>query len=93
MSPELEHEFEHKVLDALALVVPGFAHAYMHSPTLHAVMQSEIKLFAMKVELMSLGAAEKAKRDQVSYFDRVTQPIKITGAEAQKIRDLLDGRG
>lgn len=63
--PEINHEFEHKVLEALTAAVPGFYHAYTHSAEFHALMRVEMDTLRMRVELMALGAQSRERQKEL----------------------------
>lgn len=72
--------------------VPGFRKAFTTSAKFKASVLAMLPLWRMQVELMAIGAVrdEDAMTLGQRYYERVSQPIVITGDAAQKVRELLD---
>lgn len=72
--------------------VLGFRKAFTTSAKFRASIVTMLPLLRMQVELMVIGALrdEDVMTLGAKYAERATRPIVLTGADAQKIRDLLD---
>ena len=61
-------------IEWLAVTVPGFRYAYVHSAEFHAAIEAQLSLWLMQAELMSIGAMEKDRRTRTE-IDRLERRL------------------